>query len=964
MKKALGMQYPVSEKQSPKKKLVQRVWFWILIGLVLLVAIFFSMLPVGVDYGIKRYIKNQGADQVSLKDVDFNPITGRMTLTNLSVKIGTQTVLQIPEATLKIKWTPFVRKRFVLERLTISDTQLAIEELENGNWRIGGITLPQRKETSQPSSWNFSFQEASVTNSKIELISPRLKTDLAIEQAKLSKLTSWLHDDMARLEFAGQLNDALIQLQLDVAPFGSEIVASGKIKLTSLSLTPFAQLLQPHLKTLEGHLDLDLNIETRQAAGRTIDHFQKGSVKLHQLHTQIADVKLSKEDLAWNGAVRVNLAKSEEGMKVSADGQLNGSKLTLDSENENLMLRQDKASWKGKINYVQDNTQQKINTDGQISLVGLKMESPQLNLTEEGLTWQGPLQFNSSADTKGQRIIADGVLDGNQLQMSLPGRKLKFEHQGLSWKGRLDTGETNDFSAIKSEADITLKDITILQPETNQRLLNSNQFDLQAIKIDGLNTVNVSGIVLNGLALLAGPEAASSSETDPSPVRIQEVKLGNIRLSQQKDLAIDTIQLRGVKGFLHRDREGKWPAIDRMSSIQSDISPDDQTQRASSDKNADQKSDSFKYRIGQVGISGDSGLRFRDESVQPAFDIDLSVLEARLSDLDNTQSKLPASIKLLVSDTENARLSLEGTLQPFAEKVSLNWVGKIKALELPHLSPYVIRSTGYRFSSGELEANVPLKITQNDLIGEIDLILYNPKIRRTKTANSEKQQKGIIQLNMTLPSALKLLRDKQSNVKLNIPISGNTSDPRFSVTEAINQALAKTLQTSALSYLKFMLGPYGIGITVAEMAYKNAFKIRLNPVPFAPGSAELDEAAIDYLQRVATIMKEYPTVQVSVCGVATESDRTSISESISTKTSKQSTAQELENGNKNKTLVQKEATTSIATDAVLLELAEKRIDRIKDQLVKVHGTAANRIIDCTPEIDNDVDAKPRVNLEI
>ena len=85
---------------------------------------------------------------------------------------------------------------------------------------------------------------------------------------------------------------------------------------------------------------------------------------------------------------------------------------------------------------------------------------------------------------------------------------------------------------------------------------------------------------------------------------------------------------------------------------------------------------------------------------------------------------------------------------------------------------------------------------------------------------------------MSLDSALKLMRDKQNNVRLNIPLSGDINDPQFSVADAVNKVLAKTLQTSALSYLKFMLGPYGLGISAAEFAYNQATKIRLNPIGF------------------------------------------------------------------------------------------------------------------------------------
>ena len=310
----------------------------------------------------------------------------------------------------------------------------------------------------------------------------------------------------------------------------------------------------------------------------------------------------------------------------------------------------------------------------------------------------------------------------------------------------------------------------------------------------------------------------------------------------------------------------------------------------------------------------------------------------------------------------NARLSLEGTLQPFADKLNLNLAGKIESLKLPPLSPYVIQSTGYRFTSGELQADIPLKVVRNELESELDLVLFNPKIKRTKAENTEKQQKGKIQLNTTLPSALKLLRDNQNNVKIKIPINGNINDPQFSITDAINQVLAKTLQKSALSYLKFVLGPYGIGISVAQLAYEQALKIRLNPVQFAPGSDALDEAAIDYLQRVADIMKEYAEVQVVVCGIATESDRAALDASPTAAGGNQLVGQ-MKN-NRDEDSAQKESATPAVTDVTLLELAKNRTQRIKDQLVNRHEIAAKRIIDCNPSIDSNAKAKPRAALEI
>jgi hypothetical protein len=1009
----------LSESTATKKKIIRSVWLWILMAMVMIGVLSLIMLPAGIDYGIVRYLKDQGADKVALEDVDFNPFTGRMTLKNLSVIIGAQTVLKIPQATLNIEWSPFISKRVVLTGIAINDTELTVQAFEDGSWQIGGIKLLGKKETSETAAWNFGLQQVAVKNSIIKFISPQLSSDLKIEQAQISELNSWLPGESAHLEFQGKVNDGSLQLQLDVSPFGKDILASGQVKLKGLTLMPFAHLLKPQINSLEGLLEADLNIETRQIAGSGLSHRQKGLLKLSQIQTEIADTDFYNESLAWDGAVQVDIPKSGEVFNISTAGKLNGSKLSINAKNANMQIQQEHLNWEGKfefeqtptaanldvngalslqntvvnspdaklteeklnwkgtveqsfteqagerriitngnlasgpstitlmrknlnliytgfdwqgkLDYAREKTGTNINTDGQMRLAAVKMESPEVNLAEEELIWKGALQFSAIANTGGQKVTADGALNGSQLLVHLLNRKLKFKHQGLSWKGRLGFGETNDFSSLNAEADVILNELEILGAEKDQPLLNSSRVDLQAIKIDGLDKINVSDIEINELALLSELKSAQSTDADSSFLRLQALQVKDTQLSRQKDIAIQSINMKATRIYLHRDSEGKLAAIERLNAIQSDLASADQSKPAISDTKTKEKPSDFGFRIGQIEITGDSELRLRDESVNPAFGTDLRILEARLSDLDNSRPQHSASVKLLISDKENARLSLDGTIQPFAEQLSLDWNGKIEALELPPLSPYVIRSTGYRFTNGELQADIPLKINQNELNGAIDLILYSPKVIEIGRPD---EQKGKIRLGMSLDSALKLLRDEQNDVKLKIPIRGDISDPKFSVSDAINTVLVKTLQKSALSYLKYMLGPYGIGISVAQFAYEQVTKIRLNPILFAPGSDDLDEAAIDYLQRVAAIMKEYPAVRVSVCGIATESDRAAMS------------------------------ANAPIEDSALLELAKNRTKSIENQLVKSHDIGADRIVACIPEIDSNEKSKPRANLEL
>ena len=78
---------------------------------------------------------------------------------------------------------------------------------------------------------------------------------------------------------------------------------------------------------------------------------------------------------------------------------------------------------------------------------------------------------------------------------------------------------------------------------------------------------------------------------------------------------------------------------------------------------------------------------------------------------------------------------------------------------------------------------------------------YNPQIDAVAPEKLE-NKKG---LPIPLQSALKVLRDKKGGVRLKIPNTGDASDPKFSFSDAINQALIKGLTLSTVSYLKYML---------------------------------------------------------------------------------------------------------------------------------------------------------------
>jgi hypothetical protein len=282
------------------------------------------------------------------------------------------------------------------------------------------------------------------------------------------------------------------------------------------------------------------------------------------------------------------------------------------------------------------------------------------------------------------------------------------------------------------------------------------------------------------------------------------------------------------------------------------------------------------------------------------------------------------------------------------------------------LSPYIVRQIGYEVRSGQLDLTLALQAKQGVLQGVSQLMIRSLDLDpadAAKTAHLEKK------LRVPLDTALSLLQDKENNIKLEVPISGDTSDPEFGLGDAIDDALIKAMKFSATTFLKYALQPYGTFLAVAELGVKAGKKvtaIRLDPVFFKPGSAHLPDGASPYLERVAELMKNRPRMRLELCGKAVETDRIHDKQLEAEKASSPERLAAQADGNTLGSAEKKDVAS--AGDPVFLGqeqlegLARERASAIKRDLVKHRGIDARRLFICYPKIEGKKDDEPRVEL--
>jgi len=192
------------------------------------------------------------------------------------------------------------------------------------------------------------------------------------------------------------------------------------------------------------------------------------------------------------------------------------------------------------------------------------------------------------------------------------------------------------------------------------------------------------------------------------------------------------------------------------------------------------------------------------------------------------------------------------------EPLKLDLKGHQKGLALPDLTPYSQHYAEVVFEEGSMNNNIEFEIKPKRLKGDIGLTLFNPELRL-----EGKQSKQNIPLSM----AFSVLKDSNGKVELSIKLDKEGEELTVGTKAIIKELLVTASQKGAVSYLKYMLQPYGTLMSIGDLGKKLAQSgtIPLEPISFAPLQADLTEQQKDYASKIELILKDKSHLRMSYC---------------------------------------------------------------------------------------------------
>jgi hypothetical protein len=250
-----------------------------------------------------------------------------------------------------------------------------------------------------------------------------------------------------------------------------------------------------------------------------------------------------------------------------------------------------------------------------------------------------------------------------------------------------------------------------------------------------------------------------------------------------------------------------------------------------------------KIAIEAVTLQGGT-LVFSDHHIMPEFSATMYKLGGKISGLSSEQMKF-ADVDLRGNLRNQSPLSITGKINPLRGDLFVDMKVSFSDIELSPLTPYSGTYLGYTVDKGKLFLDLMYHIENKQLTS--DNRVFIDQLTFGEAVESDKATKLPVRL------AIALLKDSKGEIHLDLPVTGRTDDPKFSVWKVIGQILMNLLEKAATAPFKLLGALFGGSENFSS-------------VSFSPGSAQLSETELQKLAKLGKVLNDRPALNLEVSG--------------------------------------------------------------------------------------------------
>lgn len=276
---------------------------------------------------------------------------------------------------------------------------------------------------------------------------------------------------------------------------------------------------------------------------------------------------------------------------------------------------------------------------------------------------------------------------------------------------------------------------------------------------------------------------------------------------------------------------------------------DDASDEATDEVAGDDSTPAFIFRISEVTLENGQ-LNYTDRTLEPRFATELDRLTGSVTGLSNVP---PQHGRLVLQGRvdDSGELRVEGSIGTLGTEDVTELDLTLKGLSMPVLGPYFGRYLGYGVDAGKLALDLDYTFRGTQVEARNQVIMQ--RLRLGGPVQSDMATDAPVRL------GLALLRDGDGNIEINLPVSGDLTDPDFQLGPVVMRTFVGLLGKAATS-------PFSLLGSLADLAGLSGEE--LGQVAFIPGEATLVAGEQDKLEALADALEQRPELVLSVRGAA------------------------------------------------------------------------------------------------
>ncbi|KAF1037467.1 MAG: hypothetical protein GAK35_03920 [Herbaspirillum frisingense] len=251
-------------------------------------------------------------------------------------------------------------------------------------------------------------------------------------------------------------------------------------------------------------------------------------------------------------------------------------------------------------------------------------------------------------------------------------------------------------------------------------------------------------------------------------------------------------------------------------------------------------------RVGQVVLAA-GNINYTDNFVKPNYTANMTGLAGTIGEISSEKPQ-PATVNINGKIDNDAPLQISGSLNPLFKPMFLDIKASANGVQLPRLTPYSAKYAGYPITKGKLSMDVQYKIENDKLVAQNDLRIE--QLTFGERVDSPEATKLPVML------AVSLLKDRDGNINLNLPISGSLSDPEFSVGGIIVRVFVNLIVKAVTSPFALIGSMFNSSENIGELRY----------IEFDPGSSEITADVRKKLDALGYVLNERPGIKLDITG--------------------------------------------------------------------------------------------------